>query len=291
MEAPSLTETGKENRMTLSQSKSEQKTDPGKNRAAGLLYRLLPGDFRVRTGRHLSMGEKERLDRAYRDFSHQKKEDRIGVERWLLAALDRRHPVVLKSFWIVTFLAGSLLLSFQWGMHPGGITRVRFALLGPVFTAMLSPLAFWLLPAYRIRYLLFRLPRERDLPFALFSLISLLWLLFYIRSAEMPVVLRFDLLSLVTVLFAAILVPILEEIFFRELLPAVFSGSADALTGQGFSAAFFSLGQLPSSPAMALQYFVEGLLLSFLRLEKGGILTGILVHALANGIITLVSGI
>ena len=77
--------------------------------------------------------------------------------------------------------------------------------------------------------------------------------------------------------------PLLEEIFFREMVPASF-GSAPHLAGHLLSAVLFGAAHLPAGETMGLLYFVAALLLSTLRISSDGLLLPFLVHASANGV-------
>lgn len=254
---------------------------------AGLFWLILSRDARGKVAGHLSVSELESLGNC-RDQVLQLDRPRRDTMAHTLGRLfeSRRDSWQAILFW-GNGLVGAILLAFHGSLSPFTPSLQRWLIYGPVLTGMLSPLAFYLLGPIQSRLLFRQGLSVSSIPFYLFSLLSLVWILVFIRMDSSPINYRLSFLDLLLILYGAITVPLLEEVFFREILPWTFWKKGEHVPGHLIAAALFSLGHLPDGGVMAFEYFVAGLVLATLRMESGGILIPFIIHGSANLIVSL----
>jgi membrane protease YdiL (CAAX protease family) len=248
---------------------------------AGLLFHLLDRKARKSSLERLSPDERRKLLEGYRSYQKRSRAERASVEMSVLRSL--RRPAWPLNLFVGALILFAALLAAHFSLFPDFSNRARINLFTPLLIGAFGPLFAHTLPGYRLR-LLFRLPADPTEWIAGFvTLIALLWTLAYIRIEGVSSPLRAAPLTMSIFLIGAITAPLLEEIFFREMIPASF-GSAPHLAGHLLSAVLFGIAHLPAGETMGLFYFVAALLLSTLRISSGGLLLPVLVHAIANGV-------
>jgi len=249
---------------------------------AGLLFHLLPSSARKKIGSHLVKAERERLDAGFDRYRALSRPARVGMERWLLGQFRRPvWPVYLFGIGLVAFVA---VFSIHTAMFPQLLFFRRAELFSPLMSGLFSFLFLLLLAPHRLR-ILFRLPlRFEEWGLTLLVFIGLIWIIASIRLEETLFTLRIDRFSTVILFTGVVTAPLLEEIFFREMLPSVFGPPDSLIPGHLISALLFGLAHLPTGGTMALLYGMAALLLSTLRINTGRLSFPYLAHAAANGV-------
>ncbi len=251
---------------------------------AGILWKLLPRSLRQNAAIHLSLRELESLNQAWKDHRFRSQKERIETERTLQKSLHPRYPVFLVLYGIALAAAGFLLFLIHFIRFPHFSWDLRMGIFSPLLLGMAAPLLAAVLPAWRLRILFrFRTGME-SLIYLLPGFLGTLWIIAFIRMTEPSVILwKPDGFSLFVLFLGAISAPLLEEIFFRELIPGLFGKSPHWL-GHIISALLFSAAHIPSGAEMSVYYFLSGLLLSVIRIGTGRLAYPFLLHSIANGI-------
>lgn len=262
--------------MTHDSPKVSRKTGAGPMKA-GLLWLLLGAERRTIATR-LSSDELLELaegGRAYKAASSRDKAKALHTVRRVLAN-EREHswPAALSAGLFV--LAAALFVAHA-VLRPEQPFLYLLSLFGPLLIGCISPLMLYLLPAYR-RVGLFS---PSGFLYAPPAFVALLWLLFLINtSSDIPIA-RLPFFELSILSLGALLAPLLEEIFFRELLPGSV-GRSPHFAGHLGSAVLFAVLHLPVDGWQFLYYLMAAATLSLLRILSGNLLWPIAVHSAAN---------
>lgn len=252
------------------------KTGAGQ-RKAGLLWLLLGAERRTIATR-LSSDELLELaegGKAYKtSSSHDKAKTLNTVRRVLANERERSWPAALSAGLFV--LAAALFVAHA-VLHPEQSFLFLLSLFGPLLIGCISPLTLYLLPAYR-RVGLFS---PSGFLYAPPAFVALLWLLFLINtSTDIPIG-RLPFFELSILSLGALLAPLLEEIFFRELLPGSV-GRSPHFAGHLGAAVLFAVLHLPVDGSQFVYYLMAAATLSLLRILSGNLLWPIAVHSAAN---------
>jgi membrane protease YdiL (CAAX protease family) len=90
---------------------------------------------------------------------------------------------------------------------------------------------------------------------------------------------------LVRVVFAVLVYPFAEELFFRGLLLAIITRKAGPVVGVVATAALFTALHSPQGLSLgALQIFADGLFFALVRLRSGSLVLPVAFHVVGNGI-------
>jgi membrane protease YdiL (CAAX protease family) len=90
---------------------------------------------------------------------------------------------------------------------------------------------------------------------------------------------------LVRVVFAVLVYPFAEELFFRGFLLAIITRKAGPVIGVVATAALFTALHSPQGLSLgALQIFTDGLFFGLVRLRSGSLVLPVAFHVLGNGI-------
>jgi hypothetical protein len=85
------------------------------------------------------------------------------------------------------------------------------------------------------------------------------------------------------IVFAGLIYPVAEELFFRGLLLGAITRRAGPLSGIVATAVLFTVLHTPQAPSLgALQIFVDGLFFAFVRLRSGSLLLPAAFHVVGN---------
>jgi membrane protease YdiL (CAAX protease family) len=254
------------------------------SRAAGLLWYLLPPSFRRKVSRELSLTEIEKLNQSYTDYRKSSRPSRIRTEQFLRNNMSPRFPAFLFIYGFGLLIITILLLIVHSLLNYNYNINTRIILFTPLFLGIMAPVLMAALPAYRIR-MLFRFTIDpAQLPMLFLAFMGTVWMIAFIRISEKPAFYTpLDSFSLGVLFLGAISAPLLEETFFRELLPGMF-GRSPYWIGHLLSAILFSAGHLPSGWEMAFYYILSGLFLSMARIFSGRLIYPVMIHSAANGI-------
>lgn len=252
---------------------------------AGLLWGLLGQGGRRAVARSLSLHELSNLNEATAAFRQSSQGAKDATAR-AVKNLLRERPLPWVGWWVAILLvaAAAAVISF-WREHPRWPVTTILSFAGPLLVAAWSPLSLRLLSPTK-REALFQVRFTPGLALTIVpSFVALLWLLFWVNDAAVPA--RLAGIELVALLVAASLGPLLEEVVFREIIPAA-PGPNLAPVGHAVSALLFALMHVPSSGSQFLYYLLAAATLSLLRMLSGGLFWPIVVHALANVVSLLV---
>ena len=260
---------------------------PGvKPEQAGLLWRILNKETRRNVARHLDSGELEDLNRNYNSYKKLRPEDRKFIEDTLRRETARSlspFPFMLFGFMSLCFIA---LFFLHVQKYPALSIMSSAVIFTPLFLGVFAPLSLYLLPQYRLRILFRPALSPESLVVSFVSFLGLLFCLVFIglenralspvKGAWTPAGFSFFIYCL-----GAITAPLLEEVFFREVIPSLF-GAPPHYVGHMVGATLFALAHIPGSTSMFLYYLVAALFLAVVRQQTGGLLYPLLVHSLAN---------
>lgn len=263
--------------------KKKEKNSSKSNKAeqAGLLWHLLPPSSRKKIARLLELREIRDLNQGYLSYLKKDGPDRARIEKTLIADTrpGYRHWPVL-AFFTAALLFVALFVLHSWKL-PALPVNTRILIFSPLLLGTFAPLSFYLLPNYRLRAL-FRLSLDPEtLAISFFSFLGLIWTLFEINWAGAVSYGRPSGLTLLVLALGAACAPLLEELFFRELVPATM-GKPPYYAGHLLGSALFALSHVPGSGKIFFYYMIAGLFLSLVRVRSGGLLYPVLIHSLAN---------
>ncbi len=247
---------------------------------AGLLWRLLNGDTRRRVAPFLDAESLKALRRNFDDYRARARPDRILVE----ADLRKEGGTRWHSGPVLTFVAGMVVSGATVILVRQAEPRVGWLSLAAILTPLLltaaGPLALLLLRPYQARTL-FRF-RAELLPWVLTAVcaVGLMWVLSFIGFSDRTPP-RLPSAILIFVVFGAAGAPLLEEIFFREIIPSIFGKSPHAF-GHVVSALLFAAAHMPDSVGMGFLYFAAAAALGALRVETNSLGYPVLAHSTAN---------
>ena len=253
-----------------------------KREEAGLLWFLFPKAGRRKIAPELNEDELTALNRHFSSYKRRARAERLQVEKQLqkdIASASPLLPATLFGVFLTTFL---LLFVGHFFRSPGMGLVTRIYLFLPFLMGVFSPLTLYFLSGLRRRILFQTEISFQTATFTLFAFLGLLWLLFFIGAEEGIFGGRpGDGFALFILCAGAATAPLMEEIFFRELIPDMF-GRPPHYAGHLISAALFAVAHVPSGADMFFLYTLSGLFLSVVRLESGGLLYPLMVHIAAN---------
>ena len=250
---------------------------------------MLPASLRRAVAEHLEPEEIKAAGSAYEnEYRRLSSAARTATARQLQRVLSTKHsPVPL----LISLALGVMtvgLASAHYLALPAMSLRTRGAILTPLFLTTVAPLALYLLPRYRLSLVFRPVLNLRATGSALLAFLVLLWSLYFI-GREQGGNLQLDTFSQLLFLLGAIGAPLLEEIIFREFVPASF-GRSPHLFGHLLAAVVFALIHIPATPGMFALYFIAAVALAEVRIQSDGILYCYLAHAAANLTILLAIG-
>lgn len=259
-------------------------TKPGpesvRSMQAGLLWRLLDPASRTRIASFLPSDSLVALRRNFDAYQAGSQRDRARVENGLRREGQTQWgPRPILGFVVGMILTGAGIVILKQTEPRIGWMGLA-VVLTPLVLAACGPLSLLLVRPYQARSL-FHL-RFRALPWVLTVLCSLglIWVLSFIGFEDK---LRPHLHGalLVFVVIGVAGAPLLEEVFFREVLPSIFGRSPHYL-GHMLSALLFAAAHLPDSFNMGFLYFAAAAALSALRVETDSLFYPVLAHSAAN---------
>jgi membrane protease YdiL (CAAX protease family) len=248
---------------------------------AGLLW-LLIGRERRTVAHQLLTDELLELAEAAKAYNEAPSGEKAKAGQAVRKVLKTEHepvwPLILST--LLSLITASLFLVFT-VTRPEQPFSYLLALFGPLLIGCFSPLMLYLIPSYR-RAVIF-LPSDflSDLLYAAPAFVALLWLLFFINTASDIPIARIPLLELSILSVGALLAPLFEEIFFREILPGSI-GRPPHFAGHLISAFLFTVLHLPASGWQFVYYLMAASALSLLRILTGRLFWPTAVHSLAN---------
>ena len=198
--------------------------------------------------------------------------------RTALQASHSGWPMVLS---LLLGVLGTVLIGFHVARIPGMDALTRVSIFVPLLLGCLAPLSLYLVPRLRLGSLLrFSLTTEAAIAVFL-CFLGLVWMLYFIGEGQAAFGRRPGGITFLVLCLGAITAPLLEEAFFRELIPSMF-GRPPHIAGHGAAAVLFALAHVPSTSGMFGEYVVAGLFLATARIYSGGIVYPFLIHAAAN---------
>ncbi|MDH5656226.1 MAG: CPBP family intramembrane metalloprotease [Spirochaetia bacterium] len=250
-----------------------------KQKQAGLLFRLIGRHTQIQISKFLNKDEVRLLARSFESYQKSTREERRRIELNLHNSLRRdRKPAVLFTVLMVLFSSVLILHNILFS-NLNLIKRVELFM--PLFLGACSPLAAYLIPAYRLRILFSINLTYEKWAFTFITFLALLWIIIYIRIEETLPAGNLPFFSLIILSLAAVSAPFAEEILFREAFPSLI-GKYPYYTGHLVSSVFFSIAHLPVSPYMAFLYLLSALFLSILRVNSDSLLYPWAAHSTAN---------
>ena len=257
---------------------------------AGLLWHLFGKKTRERIAREMTLEELRHLNDAYRAYREEAPATRRLVESETRRLANLRQSVVPTYLFFAGIAFFSLLLLLHFRTYPDMHSFLRYQIFTPLMLAVVSPLACYFVPPYRLR-LLFRIDISQESAVIVFLFaLGLLWTLFAIGDAQGGEAMKLSGLNLWVLVVGAALAPFLEEVAFREVLPGMF-GRAPHYTGHLIAATVFAAAHIPGSWWMFFLYLTAALFLAAVRLQTEGLLYPLVVHAFANVSILLVTSL
>ncbi len=262
-----------------------QKPPPSDLKAeqAGLLWYLLPGSYRRKVAKLLSLKELDELNRGYQAYKKLPPARRALVEeevgrdtRFGFTALPLTFFFILGVVFIVFFVSHLTTI-------PNMDIQTRFYVFTPLLLGVFAPLTLYLMPRWRIRAL-FRFEISSEAMITTFvGLLLLVWLLFFINDAT-PSGYRGGGpkgITLLIICLGAGIAPLLEEVLFREFIPAMFDRPPHYI-GHAVAAVLFSVAHVPNTFLIFFLYTLTGLVFAVVRVRTGGLLYPLIIHSLAN---------
>lgn len=245
------------------------------------MWRLLPKAFRARVSRQLELRELEALNDSFVTYRKGDRAHRQRVELAVLRATRSVHSSIPVLVSAVGGLLAVLLLAYHIVSIPNMGAATRLTVFVPLLLGVLSPLSLHLLGAVRSREL-FRWQLSAESAAVVFAcFMGLLWTLYFIGESGIGMGRRPTGLTLLALTLGAISAPLLEEVFFRELIPTMF-GRHPHYLGHLVGSVLFALAHVPSDFVMLLEYVLAGLFLSVARSQSGGLLYPFMIHSAAN---------
>ena len=252
-----------------------------KRERAGLLWRLLSPAVRRRAASLLEYSELVELNNAYLSYRSRDRAMRLRIELSLRSALRPTHSVWPTIAALLLGVLGCALFGLHVARIPGMDAVTRLSVFIPLLIGTLAPLALYLVPKYRLNELFGAFLTSEAIAAVFLCFLGIIWMLFFIGEGQQSFGRRPGGLTLIVLCLGAVTAPLLEEVFFRELIPSLF-GPPPHVVGHAVGAALFALAHLPSGIALFGQYLVAGLFLATSRVYSGGILYPFLIHATAN---------
>ncbi len=251
-----------------------------------MLWHLLGKTARRRIAQDLTLDEIRALNESFRAYRATPPAERRRIEMETRRLAEVRHGGLPAVFFTIGMLAFAVLFLLHLELAPNVGLLVRYQVFTPLFFGAVSPLACYLIPAYRLRNLFNIEIDPQSAAITFLALLGLIWTLVFIGLAETGPRFTATGLTLLILCAGAATAPLLEEIGFREVLPGMV-GRPPHYPGHLLSGLGFAAAHVPSSLEMFALYLIAALFLSTVRLQTEGLLFPVLVHGLANVTILL----
>lgn len=239
---------------------------------------LLLGSERDALAGHLSTDELLQLRDAMQAYAAADENQKASALRMVQHVLTGREGSTTLWAFSAALLALTVLLAIVHAIQqPDRSFLYLLSLFGPLLIACSAPFFFYRIPLYR-RIGLFA---PTGFFYALPAFVALLWLLFSINTVTALPTTRLPALEMGILSLGALLAPLFEELFFREILPSAI-GRFPHFAGHLGSAFLFAVLHLPVDGWQFLLYLMAAATLSLLRIVTDSLLWPVVVHSAAN---------
>jgi membrane protease YdiL (CAAX protease family) len=252
---------------------------------AGLYWAILGKTARRSVAEKLSSAELQQLNAGLNAYRQMKPAARKELQIELLRFSRSQHGALWSAISLCCLLAWLAIFGYHSTQYELP-ALLRLDLFMPLLLAALSPLSIYFIPVYRLKSIFSLRITAINLAITGSCALALVWTLAFIGMEEKAPAMPLRGWHFMIVFAGAIFAPLLEEVFFRELLPGLV-GSDPHFAGHFLAAVLFALAHFPSSTLMFLLYFMAAAFLSLIRLGTGSLGATVAAHSLANAAILL----